>query len=459
MTPVETRPGPMTPVERRTTAALAAVFAMRMLGLFVVLPVFAIYGQALEGATPLLIGLAIGAYGLLQGILQIPFGVISDRYGRKPVIFLGLVLFAVGGLVAAASTSIWGVIIGRAVQGCGAVSGVVMALLSDLTRESHRTRSMAIIGVTVGLSFGVAMVLGPLIADMTGLHGLFLFTSAMALASLALVAWYVPTPVAVVSVGRRRLLPQLWRVFRHQGLFRLNLGIFLLHMVMVAVFVVVPPSLVTFENLPASQHWQIYLPVILLSLVFMAPLMMSAERTGRVRGMLVVAAIGMSLSLLLLAGLHRYLWGVVAGLLLFFTAFNLLESLMPSLVSRMSPAGARGAAMGVYSSGQFLGAFAGGLVGGGLSSVLAPETVLVVCAGVFAGWAVLATGLHLNTRRRHLELSLPAGLDAVGARQLADRLLALEGVLEATVVPEDGIAYVTADNARFDEARLHAAMG
>lgn len=458
MTPPETRPDPMSAVERRTTAALSAVFAMRMLGLFVVLPVFAIYGRELAGATPLLIGLAIGAYGLLQGILQIPFGVVSDRFGRKPIIFVGLLMFAVGGVVAAGSDSIWGVIVGRAIQGCGAISGVVMALLSDLTRESHRTRSMAIIGVTVGLSFGVAMVLGPLIAGMAGLRGLFLFTSVMAVASLVLVIWYVPTPVVVVSERRRRVLPQMWRVLRHQGLFRLNLGIFLLHLVMVAVFVVVPPSLVTYEHFPASAHWKIYLPVILLSLVVMAPLMMSAERTGRVRGMLVVAALGLALSLLLLAGLHRSLWGVVAGLLLYFTAFNLLEALMPSLVSRMSPAGARGAAMGVYSSGQFLGAFAGGLVGGGLAGILEPETVLAVCAALFVAWAMLVSSLRMQTRCRNLELALPAGIDAAGARQTAKRLLAVEGVLEATVVAEDGIAYVTVTGAHYNEPRLHEAL-
>lgn len=449
----------MSPVERSTTAALAAVFAMRMLGLFVVLPVFAIYGRELAGATPLLIGLAIGAYGLLQGILQIPFGIVSDRWGRKPVIVAGLLLFAGGGVVAAMADTIWGVIIGRAIQGCGAVSGVVMALLSDLTRESHRTRAMAIIGVTVGLSFGLAMVIGPLIADVAGLSGIFLFTSAMALASLALVAWYVPTPVAVISAGRRRILPQMLRVFRHQGLFRLNLGVFLLHMVMVAVFVVVPPSLEHYEQLAASEHWKIYLPVILLSLVLMSPLMMHAERSGRVRGVLVLAAAGLALSLVLLAVLHRSLWGVVGGLLLYFTAFNLLEALMPSLVSRMSPAGARGAAMGVYSSGQFLGAFTGGLFGGALSGLLPPDKVLLVCAAVFACWAILAAGLHLQTRRRHLELPLPSGLDAIGARALAERLMATRGVLEAIVVPADGIVYITVDGSRCDEPQLHALVG
>jgi MFS family permease len=446
----------LTSLERRTTVALAAVFAMRMLGLFVVLPVLAIYGRGLEHATPLLIGLAIGAYGLVQGLLQIPYGLLSDRYGRKPMIFIGLSMFAVGGLVAASSSSIWGVIAGRALQGTGAISGVVMALLSDLTRESHQTRAMAIIGATVGLSFGVAMVVGPLLVDGTGLTGLFLFTSLMALASMALVFWYVPTPVGRVTPSRRRMVPQMLRVLRHQGLFRLDLGVFLLHMVMVAVFVVVPPSLELYEQMPASQHWKIYLPVILASLVLMTPLMMHAERTGRTRGMLLVAAAGLVASLLLLAGLHRSLWGVVLALLLYFTAFNLLEALMPSMVSRMSPAGARGAAMGVYSSGQFFGAFFGGLLGGGLSTVFPSEVVLSICALLFAAWALLAAGLRLETRRQTLVLDLPTG---VSAQQVVDTLLALRGVLEVTVVQEEQVVHVTVDGARCNASQVHARMG
>lgn len=447
----------MTSVERRITAALATVFAMRMLGLFVVLPVFAIYGRELDGATPLLIGLAIGAYGLVQGILQIPFGLLSDRVGRKPMIFIGLLLFAVGGLVAAASTSIWGVIAGRAIQGCGAVSAVVMALLADLTREAHRTRAMAVIGATVGLSFGLAMVLGPLIVAGTGLHGLFLFTSVMALASMALIFLFVPTPVATVrESARRRMWPVLWRVLRHPGLCRLDFGVFLLHLVMVAVFIVVPPSLVDYGQLPPERHWLIYLPVILVSLLLMAPLMMYAERCGRLRLALLLAGGGLVASLLVLALAHSYLAGVVIGLLLYFTAFNLLEALMPAMVGRLSPAGARGTAMGVYSSGQFFGAFFGGLVGGGLSAVLSPQGVLMSCAVLIGLWMCFATSLRLSTNRRSLVLPLPAGKES--HRALAARLLSQDGVLEATVVPEDGVIYLTVDGARCDESRLHAAL-
>lgn len=393
----------------------------------------------------------------MQGILQIPFGMASDRVGRKPMIFLGLLMFAIGGLIAAASDTIWGVIIGRAIQGSGAISAVVMALLTDLTREAHRTRAMGVIGATVGLSFGLAMVLGPLIAAGTGLHGLFLFTSVMALASMALIFLFVPTPVAVVrNSPRRRVLPMLWRVLRHPGLFRLDLGVFLLHLVMVAVFVVVPPSLITYEQFPVERHWQIYLPVILLSLVLMAPLMMMAERRGRLRGTLVLAGAGIVASLVVLAFAHRSLAGVVIGLLVYFTAFNLLEALMPSMVGKLSPAGSRGTAMGVYSSGQFFGAFFGGLIGGGLSAVLSPAGVLLVCAVLMSLWVVFIASLKLRTRRHDIVLALPAG--AGDHLRLAERLLAQDGVLEATVVPEDGVIYVTVDSARCNEARLHNAL-
>jgi MFS family permease len=400
--------------ERRTTAALAAVFAMRMLGLFVVLPVLAVYGGRLEDATPLLVGLAIGVYGLLQGLLQIPYGMASDRYGRKLLIYIGLTLFALGGLVAAASDSIWGVIVGRAIQGAGAVAGVVMALLADLVREERRTRAMAFIGATVGLSFGLAMVLGPLIASAAGLSGLFLFTSLMALLSLALVAFRVPTPQRSTPVRptvRRRLWPRVRRILRHPDLLRLNAGVFLLHLSMTAMFIVVPPALVEQAQLPVAAHWKIYLPVILFSLALMVPLLMRAERQGRPRSMLLVGATGMVASLALLAILHGTLWGVVAGLLLYFTAFNLLEAMMPSLVSRLSPAHSRGAALGVYASSQFFGAFAGGLLGGGLATLAGGVWVLPVAALLVGTWALALPSLRLRSRLAERLVAAPEAAD------------------------------------------------
>lgn len=444
--------------ERRTTAALAAVFAMRMLGLFVVLPVLAVYGARLEDATPLLVGLAIGIYGLLQGLLQIPYGLASDRYGRKRLIYLGLALFAFGGVVAAASDSIWGVIVGRAIQGAGAVAGVVMALLSDLVREERRTRAMAVIGATVGLSFGLAMVLGPVIASVAGLGGLFLFTSLMALASLALVAFRVPTPqrsIPTRSTGHRRLWPRVRHILRHPDLQRLNAGVFLLHLSMTAMFIVVPPALVAQAQLPVAAHWKVYLPVILLSLVLMVPLLVRAERQGRPRSMLLVGATGMVASLVLLAFLHASLWGVVAGLLLYFTAFNLLEAMMPSLVSRISPTHSRGAALGVYASSQFFGAFAGGMVGGGLATLGAGAWVLPVAALLVGAWALALPSLRLRARLEQLVVATPASADG----DWLARVAALDGVVEANIVREEGLAYLRVDRARLDRQQLALALG
>lgn len=386
MTPDEA-PDRMTAGERRTTFALALVFAMRMLGLFVVLPVMAVHAAQLEGATPLWIGLAIGAYGLMQGILQIPFGVLSDRYGRKPLIVAGLVLFAAGGWLAAASDSILGVTLGRALQGCGAISGVVMALLADATREAGRSKAMAAIGITIGLSFGAAMVLGPVLVSAAGLSGLFLFTSVMAIASLLLVVVMVPTPPLPASPDRVQ-----WSSVRallvHPTLFRLDLGVFLLHLVMVAVFLVIPPALASGAGLPVERHWQVYLPVILASVLLMGPVLGRGERRGRTRHVLVIGGAGVVLSLLILAAAGGTLWVLAAGLLVYFVAFNLLEASMPAMVSRVAPASSRGTALGVFSSSQFFGAFAGGLGGGALASLLPPAGVLLACALLFAVWTL-----------------------------------------------------------------------
>lgn len=404
MTPDEA-PGSMTAGERRTTVALALVFAMRMLGLFVVLPVMAIHAVQLEGANPLWIGLAIGAYGLMQGILQIPFGMLSDRYGRKPLIVAGLLLFAAGGWVAASSDSILGVTIGRALQGCGAISGVVMALLADATRESCRARAMAAIGITIGLSFGVAMVIGPVLVSAAGLSGLFLFTSGMALASLLLIVLAVPTPPLPASPARVGW-SSLRSVLAHKGLFRLDAGVFLLHLVMVAVFVVIPPALVEGAGLPVDRHWQVYLPVIVVSILVMGPVLALGERRGRMREVLLLGAGGVVLSLLVMAAAGGGLWLLVCGLLIYFIAFNLLEAAMPSMVSRLAPASSRGAALSVYSSSQFLGAFAGGVTGGALASVLPPAGVLLACALLMAAWT-----LRVRTAR-DVTLAQPAAAGA-----------------------------------------------
>ena len=353
--------------ETRAASGLALVFAFRMLGMFMVLPVLATYGMDLAGATPALIGLAIGAYGLTQAIFQIPFGVISDRIGRRPVIYLGLIVFALGSVLAANSDSIWGVIAGRILQGAGAISAAVMALLSDLTREQHRTKAMAMIGMTIGLSFAVAMVVGPLLTRAFGLSGLFLATGAMALCGIVIVMFMVPRSTGTLQhresgVAKQALLPTL----RHPDLLRLDLGIFVLHAMLMSSFIALPLALVEKAGLPKEQHWWVYLTALLISFFAMIPFIIYGEKKRKMKRVLLGAVVTLMLTELFFWKFGDSLRTLVIGTVVFFTAFNLLEASLPSLISKVSPAGGKGTAMGVYSTSQFLGSALGGILGGWL---------------------------------------------------------------------------------------------
>ncbi|NLC22412.1 MAG: MFS transporter, partial [Halomonadaceae bacterium] len=365
--------------ERRAIAGLAGLYASRMLGLFMVLPVLALYADELHGATPLLVGLALGGYGLTQAVLQIPFGLLSDRLGRKPVIAGGMLLFALGSVVAASADTIGGVILGRCLQGSGAVAAAIMALLADQTREQVRTAAMATIGISIGVSFAVAMVLGPWLAAAFGLSSLFWFTALLALVGLV-VLWRVvpqaPRRLQHRDVGIDR--QQLAKIFTRADLWRLDLSIFALHLVLMAIFVAVPFRLVE-AGIAAEQHGLTYLGVMALAFVGMIPLVIVAEKRQRTKSMSLVAIAMITLSLVGLA-LFTGGWALFIWLLLFFIAFNLLEAMLPSMLSKVAPAGAKGTAMGVYSTSQFLGAFIGGVLGG----LLAQQWGL---AGVFIGCA------------------------------------------------------------------------
>lgn len=366
--------------------SLAGVFALRMLGMFLVLPVFVLYAVELPHATPLLAGLALGMYGLTQGALQIPFGWLSDRYGRKPVLAAGLLLFAGGSVVAAIAPDIWWTLAGRALQGAGAISAVVTALLADLTRDGVRTRAMAVIGVSIGASFALSLVLGPLLGDWVGVRGIFWLTSILAVAALGVVWWVVP---AEPSVARSAPLPGALRAaLVAPGLRRLNGGIFALHFILTACFVALPQTLAALPALAGVGHAYVYLPVVVGSGLLMLPLVLMGDRPGLQRPlalatlMLLVSALGaMALG-------HGSLWSLVAALLAFFTAFNFLEASLPAAVARAAGADGRGAALGVYSSCQFLGAFAGGAAGGALYGTGGPTLVFAVSALVGVGWLV-----------------------------------------------------------------------
>ncbi|WP_434609258.1 MFS transporter [Pseudomonas sp. D2-30] len=439
--------------ETRAASGLALVFAFRMLGMFMVLPVLATYGMDLAGATPALIGLAIGAYGLTQAIFQIPFGIISDRIGRRPVIYLGLIVFALGSVLAANADSIWGVIAGRILQGAGAISAAVMALLSDLTREQHRTKAMAMIGMTIGLSFAVAMVVGPLVTRAFGLSGLFLATGAMALVGILIVAVFVPRSTGPLQhresgVARQALVPTL----RHPDLLRLDLGIFVLHAMLMSSFVALPLALVQKAGLPKEQHWWVYLTALVISFFAMVPFIIYGEKRRKMKRVLLGAVVTLMLTELFFWQFGDSLRALVIGTVVFFTAFNLLEASLPSLISKVSPAGGKGTAMGVYSTSQFLGSALGGILGGWLFQHGGLSVVFLGCAALAALW--LAFAVTMREPPYVTSLRLPLSPEAIREAGLAERLRAVVGVTDAVVVADEAAVYIKLDTELLDRATL-----
>jgi predicted MFS family arabinose efflux permease len=385
----------MTATERRASVSLAGVFALRMLGLFLVLPVFMLEARRYPGGDDVaLVGLAMGAYGLTQAFMQMPLGLASDRWGRKRVIVLGLAVFAVGSLVAALATDVMGLLIGRALQGAGAISAAVTALLADLTRDSVRTKGMALVGASIGLMFALSLVLAPPLAEVWGLSGIFGVTLGLALLAMGVV-WHItpdePAQAPHAPGGRLRGLRDVWL---HPALWRLNLGVFVLHAVQLAMWMAVP-ALLTQTGLAQPQHWQVYLPTVLLSFGFMGGLF-ALERRGHLRAVL-RGAIGLLLLVQLLlvsealGGVH--FWTLALALLLFFIAFNILEASQPSLVSRLAPPEARGAALGMYNTLQSVGFFVGGAAGGWLVRWGGVQALFVACAVAVLVWWVLSWGL------------------------------------------------------------------
>lgn len=388
----------MTQTERRATFSLAAIFALRMLGLFIILPVFALYADTLAGGNDkTLVGIAVGAYGITQALLQIPFGILSDRWGRKPALYLGLLIFAFGSFIAAAADSIHLVILGRIVQGAGAISAVVIALLADLTREEQRTKAMAVVGMTIGVTFAVSMVGGPVLNRWIGVPGIFLATGFLALGAWGVVRFLVPEPRGIPTATDRSRT-SFFQVLRRAELARLNYGIFVLHAVLTALFVVVPFRLRD-AGLASDHHWQVYLPVMLGAFVLMVPPMIWSERRHKQKAAFLGSIALLTVGQFALVKGGSSVLNLAGALLVFFTAFNLLEASLPSLVSRMAPADAKGAAVGVYSSVQFLGTALGGAAGGAISQYLGDNAVFVFCAGLSASWLVVALRMRMPEKR------------------------------------------------------------
>jgi MFS family permease len=382
----------MSPAEVRAGASLAGVFGLRMLGLFFILPVLAVHAPKMRGGDDLrLVGVALGIYGLAQGILQIPFGMASDRWGRKRVLYVGLLVFAAGSFLGIAADDIWTAIAARTLQGAGAISSVAMALAADLTREQHRTKVMAMIGSMIGLMFALSLVGAPLLYRLIGLEGLFALTGVLCLVAIAVVRYLVPEPPAAPRRASTRAT--LREGVLDPELLRLNAGIFILHIVLYAMFVVVPP-LVVQAGLALEEHWKLYLPVVVASFFLMVPAILYADRRNRPKPVLLGAVAILFGAEALLGALDTGLAGLAALMLAFFVAFNVLEALLPSLVSRLAPAEGRGVAIGVYNTTQTLGVFFGGVVGGWVARYYGTTAVFGLCAALVVLWLLCALGMR-----------------------------------------------------------------
>ncbi len=443
--------------ELRAATSLASVFSVRMLGLFMIYPVFATFARRLPGASPYTIGLALGIYGLTQGLLQMPFGLLSDRLGRKVMIVLGLALFGLGSAVAANARTIEGMIWGRALQGAGAVGSVVLAMVGDLTSEENRTSAMAMVGMTIGLSFLVAIVTGPVVGAWIGISGIFWLMSALALVGIAITLFIVPAPrVLRVHRDAEAVPAMIGSTLRNPELLRLDFGIFALHAMLTASFLVVPGLLAATLGVKPRTEWLVYLPVLLVSVAVMVPAIIVGERFRRMKTVLVAAVAALAASQFMLAAAGQDKWALLAAITLFFAAFNVMEASLPSLVTKIAPAAAKGTATGVYSSSQFLGIFVGGLAGGWVHQHLGAAAVFEYAGALALLWLLIAATMRRPSYLASRVLRIASVVDPV---RLKERLLEVPGVAEAVVVPEEGVAYLKVDSKRFDRQQAEAVAG
>lgn len=446
----------MSALEVRASMSLASIYGLRMLGMFLILPIFSIYAETLPGGeNHLMIGLALGAYGLTQAMFQLPFGMASDRFGRKRMIYIGLVLLVIGSLIAAFATDLTTVIIGRAIQGAGAVSAVVTALVADLTREEHRTKAMAMIGGTIGITFALSLILGPALNQWIGIPGIFMLTGVLAVLAILDVKYLVPDPVVSRFHSDAEAAPnKLKDVMKDMQLMRLNFGIFALHAAQMAMFVVVPFAIKQTSGMSENDHWLIYLPIMVLSFALMVPAIIYGEKKAMLKQVFVGAIAMMLAAQMLFAGSIDAFWGIIISLSVYFIAFNILEATLPSIISKLAPAASKGTAIGVYNTAQSLGIFVGGVLGGFLSHYHGFASVFVFCSVLMATWLLVALSMKtppaVKSKMYHLEEMTKAA-----AKNLSTRLGAVAGVREAVVLADEGLVILKVDMQQsYDEAEV-----
>ena len=451
----------MSPAERKASISLASIYGLRMLGMFLILPIFAIYATHYEGGNNIqLVGMALGAYPLAQALFQLPYGMASDKFGRKNMIYIGLLMLIIGSVVVALASNIYVVILGRAIQGAGAVSAAVTALLADLTREEHRTKAMAMIGSTIGVTFAISLVLGPAIAHWVGIAGIFWLTAILAALAILVIKFVVPNPLISSFHSDASAAPaKLKDVLKNGQLLRLNYGIFALHAAQMAMFIVVPFAILKTSNMDVNQHWKIYLPILIGSFILMIPAIIVGEKRGLLKQVFIGAVALMLVAQLCFAGLIGSFWGVVFSLFAYFVAFNTLEASLPSLISKLAPAAAKGTAMGVYNTSQSLGAAMGSLVGGYLSHHYGFSAVFMFCAALIGIW--LLASLNMKTppavRTKMYHLGETSDLQAA---KLTQAISALPYVYEAVAIAKEGLLIVkiktktSLNNVQADETEI-----
>ena len=433
----------MSPVERKASISLASIYGLRMLGMFLILPIFAIYATHYEGGNNIqLVGMALGAYPLAQALFQLPYGMASDKFGRKNMIYIGLLMLIIGSIVVALASNIYVVILGRAIQGAGAVSAAVTALLADLTREEHRTKAMAMIGSTIGVTFAISLVLGPAIAHWVGIAGIFWLTAILGALAILVIKFVVPNPLISSFHSDASAAPaKLKDVVKNGQLLRLNYGIFALHAAQMAMFIVVPFAILKTSNMDVNQHWKIYLPILVGSFILMIPAIIVGEKKNLLKQVFIGAVALMLVAQLCFAGLIGSFWGVVFSLFAYFVAFNTLEASLPSLISKLAPSAAKGTAMGVYNTSQSLGAAMGSLVGGYLSHHYGFSAVFMFCAALMGIWLLVSFSMKtppaVRTKMYHL-----GETSETRAATLTQAISALPYVHEAVAIAKEGILIV-----------------